>query len=74
MSDYIINDYYNTGDVKFKDLVDSKFSREQRKAISEFQIYKYIWRYKEKNGLEDLIKTKYYLDDLIKLYNEDNEV
>ena len=74
MSDYIINDYYNTGDVKFKDLVDSKFSREQRKAISEFQIYKYIWRYKEKNGLEDLIKTKYYLDDLIKLYNEDNEI
>ena len=74
MSDYIINDYYNTGDVKFKDLVDSKFSREQRKAISEFQVYKYIWRYKEKNGLEDLIKAKYYLDDLINLYNEDNEI
>lgn len=74
MSDYIINDYYNTGDVKFKDLVDSKFSREQRKAISEFQIYKYIWRYKEKNGQEDLIKARYYLEDLINLYNEDNEV
>lgn len=27
---------------------------------------KYIWRYKDKNGLEDLKKAKWYVDDLIK--------
>ena len=32
----------------------------------EGNIIKYITRYKEKNGLEDLIKAKTYLDELIK--------
>lgn len=27
---------------------------------------KYIWRYKQKNGLEDLQKARFYLDDFIK--------
>jgi hypothetical protein len=27
---------------------------------------KYIWRYESKNGLEDLKKAKWYLDDFIK--------
>ena len=29
-------------------------------------IMKYIWRYRDKNGVEDLMKAKWYLDDLIK--------
>lgn len=32
----------------------------------EGNVVKYITRYKEKNGLEDLIKAKTYLDELIK--------
>lgn len=31
----------------------------------EGNIIKYVTRYKEKNGLEDLIKAKWYLDKLI---------
>ena len=27
---------------------------------------KYLWRYQHKNGLEDLLKARWYLDDLIK--------
>ena len=68
---YILNDYYNSGQIKFGDLINSKFSIEQRKTISEFQVYKYLWRFKEKNGKEDLIKARYYLDDLIGLYNDE---
>jgi len=30
-------------------------------------IIKYIWRYKHKNGLEDLQKAQWYLSELIKL-------
>ena len=51
----------------FGKLINAKFTPEQRKVIDEFQIYKYIFRYKEKNGKEDLLKAKYYLNDLIKL-------
>jgi hypothetical protein len=73
---YILNDYYNSGDIKFGDLINSKFTEDQRKAIDEFQVYKYLWRYKSKNGKDDLIKAKYYLDDLIRLLtiDYDNEL
>ena len=32
----------------------------------KFNIIKYVSRYKDKNGLEDLNKAQYYLGDLIK--------
>jgi hypothetical protein len=31
----------------------------------EGNIIKYLWRYKEKNGVEDLKKARVYLDKLI---------
>jgi len=36
----------------------------------EGNLVKYVTRYKHKNGLEDLLKAKWYLDRLIKNYNE----
>lgn len=35
-------------------------------AVDTGQVLKYIWRWKEKNGVEDLRKASYYLNDLIK--------
>ena len=29
-------------------------------------VFKYLWRYKDKNGIEDLRKANWYLDRLIK--------
>ena len=37
----------------------------------KFNIIKYVSRYKDKNGLEDLKKAQYYLGDLIKYERED---
>ena len=34
-------------------------------AVDTAQVIKYICRWKKKNGLEDLKKAKWYLDDLI---------
>lgn len=34
-------------------------------AIDTFNVFKYIWRWNKKNGLEDLKKAKNYLDHLI---------
>lgn len=33
-------------------------------------IFKYLWRNEHKNGLEDLKKARWYLDDLIKTMEE----
>jgi hypothetical protein len=38
---------------------------DQEMNFLEGNIYKYIWRYKEKNGIEDLKKARVYLDKLI---------
>lgn len=35
-------------------------------AVNTSRIIKYIWRWKKKNGLEDLKKARFYLDRLIK--------
>lgn len=34
-------------------------------AVNTCQVIKYIWRWKAKNGLEDLKKAKWYLERLI---------
>lgn len=36
-------------------------------------IIKYVSRYKEKGGVEDLIKASHYLDKLIEVTNERNK-
>lgn len=38
---------------------------DQQMGFLEGNILKYIWRHKEKNGLEDLKKARVYLDKLI---------
>ena len=39
----------------------------------EGNIIKYVSRYKEKNGVEDLIKAAHYLDKLIEVTRRENE-
>ena len=38
----------------------------------EGNIIKYVTRYKEKGGVEDLVKASHYLDKLIEVTNERN--
>lgn len=38
---------------------------DQEMSFLEGNIIKYVWRYKEKNGVEDLKKARVYLDKLI---------
>lgn len=35
-------------------------------AVCAANVIKYVWRYEEKNGLEDVKKAQWYLDRLIK--------
>lgn len=58
--------YYNAGDVECIDGIKSAIG--QLKGTEAFytgNIIKYIWRWKHKNGVEDLKKAKTYLEWLI---------
>lgn len=62
MTDKINPDYYK-GNIEVCDyIIDKKMS------YLEGNIIKYVTRYKQKNGLEDLKKAKWYLEKLIKQY------
>lgn len=66
----VINDmvnhpgHYTAGGVECIDAIKA--------AVPDFEAYcagnviKYVWRYRRKNGLEDLKKAKWYLDRLLK--------
>ena len=55
--------YYDT---EFKKLINHKFTLEQQITIDEFNAYKYLYRWKDKNGVKDLKKAIWYLKDIIK--------
>lgn len=41
------------------------FTREEYVGFAKGNVLKYVMRYKEKNGLEDLKKARFYLEELI---------
>ena len=45
-------------------------THEQREGYLQGNIIKYIWRYRYKNGLEDLKKARWYIEKLIEVYKE----
>ena len=49
----------------FDKMMDNKFTKEQLITVDEFNVLKYIYRWKEKNGIQDLKKARWYLNDLI---------
>lgn len=55
--------YYDT---EFKKLINHKFTLEQQITIDEFNAYKYLYRWKDKNGVKDLKKAIWYIKDIIK--------
>ncbi|MCD0160302.1 DUF3310 domain-containing protein [Deinococcus sp. 6YEL10] len=58
--------HYNAGGVECIDAMDAACANlSGLEAICTSQVVKYIWRWKLKNGLEDLKKCRWYLDRLI---------
>lgn len=42
------------------------------KSYCQGNVIKYLWRYQKKNGLEDLHKASWYLNELIKSVSQDD--
>ena len=61
--------HYNKGNIECIDAMISAYGKD---TVSHFCIcnaFKYIWRYKYKNGIEDLKKAQWYLNKAVELDN-----
>lgn len=56
--------HYNSGSVECIDAIESMLSKEEFIGFLRGNILKYQWRYKQKNGAEDLKKAQWYFDKL----------
>lgn len=66
MSDNVNNpQHYNHGRFECLDVIEDVVGAEGFKEYLRGNIFKYLWRYQYKNGIEDLKKARFYLDRLI---------
>ena len=60
--------HYTFGKIECNALIEDIPKQNARQGAGGFlygNIIKYLWRYKHKNGVEDLQKARWYLDRLI---------
>jgi len=62
--------HYTDGEIECIDALRSMLG-EDFGAFCQGTIVQYLWRYKHKNGVEDLRKAEWYLNALLK-FEEDN--
>lgn len=68
MTDPINPSHYADGNgVECIYAIEASMSTEEFKGFLKGNVQKYVWRYSQKNGAEDLKKAKWYLERLIKL-------
>lgn len=60
-------DHYTQGEIECIDAIKAAtVGKTGIEAACVGNIIKYLWRYEQKNGIEDCRKAKWYLDRLIK--------
>lgn len=65
--------HYNQGGIECLDVIKAYYGDDGYEGFCAGNVLKYVMRYKHKeNALEDLKKARFYLDEVIKL-NENNE-
>jgi len=67
MEDSTNPDHYKTGGIEAIDVIEAKLSVKAFRGYLNGNILKYIMRYENKNGVEDLRKAQWYLNRLIKV-------
>lgn len=64
--------HYTQGDIECIDaLKAATVSKTGIDAVCTANAIKYLWRYEEKNGIEDVKKARWYIDRLIKELEDD---
>ena len=70
MEDDAVNSpsHYTQGKVEYIDAIESACINKQGiEAVCVANVIKYLWRYENKNGVEDVRKARWYLERLIKV-------
>lgn len=67
--------HYTAGSIECIDAIEAATTGlSGPEAYGTGQVIKYIWRWKRKNGVEDLKKARWYLDRLISKLEGDRRV
>ena len=64
--------HYTSGDIECIDAIKASMTPEEFEGYCKGNFIKYVWRYREKNGLEDLEKANVYLNWLINSLKGEN--
>jgi len=68
MSDPVNKPQHYQGRIECIDAIESATAGlEGLEAVCTGNVLKYVWRWKRKNGVEDLRKAKWYLEKLIEM-------
>jgi len=60
--------HYTAGKIECIEAIEAATTGlEGLEAVCTANVIKYVWRWKRKNGLQDLEKAKWYLDRLIQV-------
>ena len=57
--------HYTTGGIECIQAIKASMSPEEYQGYLKGNLQKYVWRYRHKNGVEDLKKAQVYLNWLI---------
>lgn len=69
--DAINPDYYKSGKVECIDAIETATQELVGiQAVCTGNAIKYLWRWKQKNGIEDLKKAKWYIDRILEILNK----
>ena len=71
MNDPINPNHYKQGGIESIDAIKAFMSEEAFKGFLKGNCQKYLFRYEQKNGLEDLKKCQWYLERLIGVLEEE---
>ena len=70
MNDPINPNHYKQGGLESIDAIKAFMSKEAFKGFLKGNCQKYLFRYEQKNGIEDLKKCQWYLERLISVLEE----
>ena len=66
--------HYTQGGIECIDAIEAAVTGlTGMEAVCTAQCIKYLWRWKRKNGLEDLLKARWYLDRLIEMTEKSDD-
>lgn len=66
--------HYAQGGIETIEAIQASMSSEAFKGFLKGNCQKYLWRYEHKNGKEDLLKCRWYLNKLIETIGIENTV